>query len=191
MKKHLSTLLAAAALALCAAPAHAQTAEGWLFHKAGDFTISPIHLGPAANLGDDFGGGRTGFTLFTDFDYHLTPEMAVGALVNIGFGSGLVAFDFGPQFKYKFKIGSTGHVPFLRAAIPLRMGVFSSDAFGVGSQTLVGIGLQVGGGYRYWFHRRVAVGADLSLVPTFIVSSPGPGTFYFGINFQAGIELKL
>jgi len=169
-------------------PAAAQTAEGWLFPKAGDFYLSPINLGTAVYTGD-FPETKATFMLFTDFDYHVTPNIALGALVNIGFGSRFTGFDFGPQFKYKFKIESSSHVPYLRGALPMRMGVFSADEFGVGSLTSVGIGVLLGGGYRYWFHRRVGVGCDLSIVPTFLFS--GGGSFVFGINFSVGVELKL
>jgi hypothetical protein len=127
------------------------------------------------------------FGLATDFDYHLTPNIALGAIINMSFGDGFIGTDFGPQFKYKFKMGSESHFPFIRAGIPARILLFSDTPF-IGSRSIVGVGVLVGGGYRFYFHRRIGVGADLALVPTFIVS--GPGSFNFGINFNVGVEFK-
>jgi hypothetical protein len=174
---------------LSAAPASAQTAEGWLWYKKNDFALSAPMLGVMAYTG---AVEKAAFGIFIDFDYHLTPEMAVGALVDLGFGSNFSGFDFGPQYKYKFKLGSSSHFPYVRAGLPMRLMIPSNDF--TGSTTLVAIGVLLGGGYRYFFHRRIGVGADLSFVPTIKVSGgdnlPGLGTFTFGIHFAVGVDFK-
>ena len=165
--------------------AHAYTAEGFQFFKAHDFVLTAVNPGVMAYTG---GPDKATFGLGTNFDYHLTPNIAVGALIDMGFGENFIGFDFGPQFKYKFKLGSESHFPFVRAAVPARIMLVRGNAF-IADQTVVAVGILVGGGYRFYFHRRVGVGADLALVPAFHVS--GPGSFSFGINFTLGVEFKL
>jgi hypothetical protein len=42
--------------------------------------------------------------------------------------------------------------------------------------------------YRYWFHRRVGFGADMSVVPTLVLSS-AYRSFFFGVQVSSGLEL--
>jgi hypothetical protein len=165
-----------------AGPVHAQTPpEGWRFFEKGSIAVSPVMIGPMIATGDASG---TAFGLFNDVDFHMTSNIAIGALLNLGFRSSYVGLDVGPQFKYKFQVGGTSHVPYVRAALPLRFGFVS------GGDTGIGMGIvQFGGGYKYFFHRMVGAGMDLGFVPT-VIFSPNSG-FSFGVNIQFGIELKL
>lgn len=185
MKKLVRSLAVLPVLAaLSSTPALAQRAEGWTFFKPGDLAISPMNLGPAITTGDF---SRTSFGLFTDFDYHITANAAIGALLNFNFGDG-TALQLGPQFKWKFKIGNTGHVPYLRFALPFQIlfppgGADTGFAMGV---------VQFGGGYRYWFHRMVGAGIDLQFIPAIILSDVGGASrFAFAINISFGVEIKL
>jgi hypothetical protein len=175
--------LAIAFTLLAARPAVAQTPpEGWRFFRTGDFAVSPMMLGPAIMTGE--GGSGTVFAFFTDFDYHAWGPAAIGALFNFGFKSGFVGLNIGPQFKYKFQVGSTSHVPYVKAALPLGFW------FPSGGDTNFTLGIvQFGGGYKYFFHRMVGAGIELGFIPTILLS---PDTaFLFGINIQFGVEIKI
>jgi hypothetical protein len=185
MRHYSSKLLTVGSLALAlflASPAQAQTPpEGWRFFQKGDIAISPVMIGPMIAAGDYSG---TAFALFNDVDFHLTSNIAIGALLNVGFRSSYVGLDVGPQFKYKFEVGNTSHVPYVRAALPLRFGFVSN------ADTSVGMGIvHFGGGYKYFFHRMVGAGIDLGFVPTVLFA--GGGSFVFGVNIQFGIEIKI
>lgn len=160
-----------------AAPAAAQRTPGWRFFRTGDMAISPMMPGVLVGVGD--GGSLSVFSLNTDFDYHVRGGAAIGALFNMGFRGGGFLLQLGPQFKYKFQVGQTPHVPYVRAAIPIT----------VGSGSLVWLGIpQFGGGYKYFFHRMVGAGIDINFAPT-IVANPG-SAFIFVVNINFGVEVK-
>jgi hypothetical protein len=180
--KRLLVAITLALMVLPAASARAQRPpEGWTFYKTGDIAISPMMLGPIIGTGDLEG---TVFALMTDFDYHVNGPVAIGALFNLGFRGGFFGLDIGPQFKYKFQVGSTSHLPYVRAGLPFRIG------FPSGGDTSFGLGVvQFGGGYKYFFHRMVGAGIDIAFVPT-VLLSPSTG-FGFVIQLAFGIEVKL
>jgi hypothetical protein len=150
---------------------------------------SPVRGGTTI---DDIGNNTIGgFSLFSDLDYLLTPNVAIGAILNIALGpnistivpaSGFVGFGLGPQLK--ILNDSSDHVPYVRVALPFRV------LAGLSSGYVIGLGLlQVGAGYRYWFHRRVGFGFDASLLPTLVLNGYYR-SYLWGVSFSSGLELK-
>lgn len=164
---------------------HASTP--WPAGKRSTVVFSPPR--PGASI--DFPSGAFGgFALFSDVDYYITPNLAVGALVNFrlgrdinsGIGGTFTGGGAGPQLK--LLLDSHDHVPYLRVALPFRI---FAEPNGRGAWYGLGV-LQLGAGYRYWFHRRVGFGADMSVVPTLVLSS-AYRSFFFGVQVSSGLEL--
>jgi hypothetical protein len=189
MKNRLFSLVALGALASLPGVATAQ----YVTYRKGDIAISPLMAGVmvSTSLPENRNLSSAAFGLFTDLDYHLTSNWAIGGLLNLGFGSNVMLLDVGPQVKYKFDAGP--HHPYLRAAFTYRMRRSSFDNVDT-SYTNSGLGIiNFGGGYKYQPHKMVSVGIDVSFVPTemFFDDALGGSKFVFGINIQAGVELRI
>jgi hypothetical protein len=148
--------------------------------KRGDVSISPFMIGPALNF-TPYSAKQLG--LFSDVDYHLGPRLAVGFLFDMAFLDNLTTLAFGPQLKLKTTLGSAASVPYLRLALPFGVVLPSRG------RTVFGIGtLRVGLGYRYFFHPRIGVGAELGFLP-WVTLSPVVD-FGFAFLMQFGVELR-
>jgi hypothetical protein len=163
-------------------PEPAPASGGFSHFKKGDISA-------AAFLGFDLfiptaGSVAALFAIMADGDYYLTDRLSVGATLGLGFGGHLFTVDVGPQAK--FAVFATGpHHVYARAALAFEIFRFFGGGVGV---TAVGVNLQVGGGYKYFFNDRFHVGADVALVPTLVFTSPAG--FAFGINVNAGAGMK-
>jgi hypothetical protein len=148
--------------------------------KRGDVSISPFMIGPALNF-RPYSAKQLG--LFSDVDYHLGPRLAVGFLFDMAFLDNLTTLAFGPQLKLKTTLGSAASVPYLRLALPFGVVLPSrgNKVFGIGT-------IRFGLGYRYFFHPRIGVGAELGFLP-WVTLSPVVD-FGFAFLMQFGVELR-
>jgi hypothetical protein len=190
MKRPISRTLASWTVALVAAAtlSSAAHAQGFTFFKKGDWSFTPA---VGAIVSANAAAGTGAFGLFFDLDHHLTSHLSIGPELILGFGSNTIIFDVGPQVKYKFRVGGGAHVPYLLGGFFFRVRRTSVDqgGFGSASSTNFGLGfLKFGGGYKYFFSNRFGVGLDLGFMPSAFF---GDNTsFIFGINIQAGVEIR-
>jgi hypothetical protein len=183
-----------------AAPAPEGSAAGGtvsLAQKAtpSTYSVTP-QLGPSIIY--SYGETRTVFGMFADVDLYVSGAFSFGAMVNLGFGSGLVNVDVGPELKWKFPLGATGaHQPYVRVAFPFRFFSISStdqQTLETVSNTYLGAGAAYFGfGYRYFFSRAVGIGIDLGFIPTLLFYGPAIADvdFAFTFNIGFGVEVRL
>jgi hypothetical protein len=172
----------------------AGTARAEYPFRTGSFSVSP-QLGVLITANNAEGvPGTAAFGIGSDFDYHLTPNFTIGGTLNLGFGSDTILFDIGPEMKYRFNLGASPHVPYLKGAFLIRIRHLSiGNAFASASTTAFGLGIvQFGGGYKYFFNPNLGVGIDLGFIPSvyFFDDTLGGSKFLFGIHILFGIDYR-
>ena len=154
--------------------------------KAGSISVSPA-IGPAIVT---TGTGDAMFGLFADAQYALSPQLSVGLGMALGFRSGLLMYDVGPQVRFDFKVPSP-HVVFARGELPFKVwSVTRTTIVGTFTSTTFGLGVpELGAGYRYFLSDRLGVGGELTLQPSAFFSNPAG--FVFMLDVRLGVELRL
>ncbi len=159
----LSLVLTIILLVLPAHVAHGQSPEGetQVLSTTQGLFLSPHFAGGAVSNGDTFSGAGGGiklgygfsplFTLYAGFNFvRLDNDSPVT--------SDLAHLDIGGQFN--FRVGEAAFVPYLDAALS-GVGIF--DEFQGESLETTGGGLSVGGGFKYFLQRNIAIDIGLQL----------------------------
>ena len=170
-----------AALALCVLVRPAGAAETFTDLPADGTSTVAARVGPGlgfARLPRTFGIG-------VDYDLALSGPLQLHAGAVVGLAGDVLALRLAPGVRYLLPTDGLAWLPWVEAGLAVDL-VGGSGA----ADTDLGVGLLLGAGLQYYFHRSLAVGPALSLVAGVASGDEGSGAA-FGIDAVLAVSYRL